>query len=66
MNDQKPMDKGRGRYLIAAAVIVLVVVVGAVYFLIVGIRGDDENTGPNSPTTEVVVPSLSLLAGAAR
>jgi hypothetical protein len=66
MTDHKPVDNRRARYLIAAAVLVLVVVVGAAYFLIVGIRGDEEDTGPKSPTSDVVVPSLLVHPGAGR
>jgi len=59
MSDNKPIDKSRARYLIAASVLALIILVGAAYFIIVGVRGDEENTGPKTPTNEVVVPSLA-------
>ena len=61
MNDQKPMDSRRARYLIAAGVLVLIILVGAAYFIIVGVRGDEADTGPGTPTSDVVpVPAWAL------
>lgn len=54
MTDDKPMDNRRARYLIAAAVLFLVLLVGAVYLVIMAVRGDDTDTGPQSPAPEIV------------
>ncbi len=60
MTDNKPVDNRRARYLIAAAVLALVVLVGGTFLLIGILRGDDTSTGPDQPTSELVpVPALT-------
>lgn len=69
MTDHQPVDNRRARYLIAAGVLVLLIVVGGTFLLIGLLRGDDSSTGPKQPTDEVVlplVPATGLLSGAAR
>jgi hypothetical protein len=63
MTEHKPIDNRRARYLIAASVLVLLVLVGGTFLLIGLLRGDDSSTGPEQPTSEVVVP---ILTGAGR
>ncbi|MDN4172575.1 hypothetical protein QWY28_06445 [Nocardioides sp. SOB77] len=59
MSADKPMDNRRARYLIAAAVLVLLIVVGGTFLLIGVLRGDDTSTGPGTPTSEVVTLSTT-------
>ena len=65
MTDHKPVDNRRARYLIAAAVLVLVVLVGGTFVLIAILRGDDTSTGPGQQPTSELVP-VPALTGALR
>lgn len=57
------MDKRKGRYVIAAAVLFLVLLVGAAYLIIMAVRGDDTDTGPTTPVPEVVTLGIAGASG---
>ncbi|MEV7428426.1 MULTISPECIES: hypothetical protein [unclassified Nocardioides] len=64
MSAKKPVDDRRARYLIAGAVLVLLIVVGGTFLLIGVIRGDDTDDGNQAPTSDIVTWGLAAPADA--
>ncbi|MBC9734779.1 hypothetical protein [Nocardioides marmotae] len=58
-----PESKDPRRFLIPAAVLALLIVVGGAFVLIGVLRGDDTSTGPGQqPTDQVILPVLTGVA----